>query len=108
MKIKCYSVRIKELVEISEKCFKAFFWDGGELLIPKSQIYELDFDVKKSDSIWISAWFIEKSNVQFSRKKTAIYDTNKKTFVPIFKIEKHIPEKKNITNFNNEIKELLR
>ena len=70
-KIKCYSVRLEVLRNISEKCCKAVAFDGSSALIPKSQIFGEDYEVGKSTAYWIAAWFLEKEdiNLQYSDKK---------------------------------------
>lgn len=93
MKIKCYSVRLESLTRISDKCFKATAFDGGEDLIPASQILGQDYDVQKSDAYWISAWILEKKNIQYSTKKEAWFDSESGRMLPTYHIEKHVPKK---------------
>lgn len=93
MRSLCYSVRLLSLTEISDKCYKAIAFDGSEALIPKSQVFGQDYDVQKSDAYWISAWILEKKSIQYSAKKEAWFDTITRKMQPVFKIEKHIPEK---------------
>lgn len=69
MRTKCYSVRLQSLVSISDKAFKAVGFDGSEDILPKSQVFGQDFDVTKSEAYWISAWILEKKNIQYSSKK---------------------------------------
>jgi len=99
MKIKCYSVRLQSLTSVSEKCYKATGWDGSEDLIPKSQVFGNDWEVTKSEAYWISAWILEKKNIQFSTKKTAYFNESGKRLADIT-IEKHIPAK--IINIKTE------
>jgi hypothetical protein len=93
---KCYSVRLKELISISDKCYKAISFDGRESLIPKSQVFGHDYDVQKSDAYWISAWFLGKINIQYSTKKEGWLNPDTGIVKPKIniKIETHIPEKK--------------
>ena len=93
MKVKCYSVRLKSLTEISEKCFKAVAFDGSEALIPKSQVFGLDYSVSKSDAYWISAWVLERKSLQYSTKKEAFFDSETLQMLPNITITEHIPEK---------------
>lgn len=93
MKTKCYSVRLKSLIPISDKAYKAEYFDGSTDIIPSSQIFGKDFDVKKSDAYWISAWILEKKNIQYSDKKEA-YFNEKKVMIPDFQVYRHIPEHK--------------
>jgi|GEM_PF-1136309 len=75
MKIKCYSVRLKSLISISDKAYKATAFDGSEDIIPKSQVLGIDYDSQKSDAYYISEWILEKKSIQFSRKKERIFNT---------------------------------
>lgn len=59
MKIRCYSVRLKELREISPKALLATGFDGSTAVIPKSQMFGPDQDVQKSEAYWISAWILK-------------------------------------------------
>jgi hypothetical protein len=94
--IKCYSVRLKSLRSISEKCYIATAFDGSEALIPKSQVYGFDDDVKNSDAYWISAWILEQKDIQFSTKKKSFFD--KKVNESDIEIIRHIPEQKSAIN----------
>ncbi len=75
MKIKCYSVRLRSLISISDKAYKATAFDGSEDIIPKSQVLAIDYDTQKSDAYYISEWILERKNIQFSRKKERIFNT---------------------------------
>lgn len=66
---KCYSVRLDSLVSISDKCYLAKAFDGSESLIPKSQVFGQDYGVSKSEAYWISAWILQKKEIQYSIKK---------------------------------------
>ena len=70
-KIKCYSVRLKNLNTISNKCLKAVAFDGSEAFIPVSCYYGPDFGVSKTDAYWIAAFVLENEGctLQFSKKK---------------------------------------
>lgn len=106
MKTKCYSVRLKEFDRISEKAYKAVSFDGKEAIIPASQVFGQDNGVQKSQAIWISAWILEKKELQYSTKKVGWFDEFGKQY-PNFKIEKHVPTKINEVE-NNDIRELER
>lgn len=93
MKTKCYSVRLEHLAEISPKAYKAYAFDGSQAIIPKSQVFGRDWDVMKSDAYWISAWILEKKNIQYSAKKEAWFDSETGKMLPTYTIEKHKPEK---------------
>lgn len=68
-KVKCYSVRLESLTEISEKAYKAVAFDGSTAIIPKSQVFGEDYEVQKSDAYWISEWILQQKSLQYSRKK---------------------------------------
>lgn len=93
MKILCYSVRLLSLVSISDKAYKATCFDGTTDIIPKSQVYGRDWDVAKSEAWWISAWILEKKNLQYSTKKSACFDRETGKMLPVIMVEKHQPEK---------------
>lgn len=93
MKSKCYSVRLKSLVQISSKCFKATAYDGSNALIPLSQIYGIDFTVSKADAYWISAWILEQKNLQYSDKKIGWFNPDTGEVNPHVIIEHHKPIK---------------
>lgn len=91
MKIKCYSVRLQSLTDISEKCHKAISFNGSTDLIPKSQVFGKDYEVNKSEAYWISAWILEKKNIQYSIKKIGWFNSETRKIEPNIKINHHIP-----------------
>lgn len=93
MKVKCYSVRLKSLTDISDKCYEAVAFDGSRDFIPKSQVFGNDYDAIKSDAYWISSWILEKKKLQYSTKKEAIFDSETGDMLPTITIVKHIPKK---------------
>lgn len=97
MKTLCYSVRLAEMRQISEKCFAARSFDGREALIPASQVYGPDLEVSKSEAWWITAWILEKKDLQYSKKKTAWFHTGTGMRVPEVEIVRHVPEKLEVT-----------
>lgn len=105
MRIKCFSVRLKDLVSISEKAYKAMAFDGSTAIIPKSQVVKADCGVHKSDAYWIQAWFLQKTDLQYSSKKCAYFDEDG-NMLPSYTIKTHVPEK--ITPKENNIIEELR
>lgn len=101
-------MRLESLVSISDRAYKAKAFDGSEAILPKSQVFDRDWDVIKSEAYWISAWILEKKELQYSTKKTGWFNPEKNTVEPQVKIvvEKHVPE---IINKKVEpIKELKR
>lgn len=107
-KTKCYSVRLQSLTSISSKCFKAKGFDGSEALIPKSQVFGSDYDVQKSEAYWISAWILEKKEIQYSTKKEGWYNPQTgRVEAPYFlEITHHkpIPQTPVENNFIQELK----
>ena len=107
MKSLCYSVRLSSLTVISDKCYLATAFDGGEALIPKSQVFGQDYSVQKSEAYWISEWILKQKDLQYSAKKQAWFDSVTRKEVPTWTIEKHEPIKIEPLE-NNTIKELKR
>lgn len=105
MRTECVSVRLESLFSISEKAYKAVAFDGSEAIIPKSQVFGRDYDVIKSEAWWISAWILEKKELQYSDKKRAWFDNESRERLPDIIVEKHTPERKNVKS-NNIIKSL--
>lgn len=97
MRTLCYSVRLRSLRPISPKAFKVTSFDGSEDIIPASQIFGQDYDVVKCDAYWISAWILEKKNIQYSSKKKAWFDEHG-NMLPTYHIEHHTPERKQPVN----------
>lgn len=93
MKTKCYSVRLESMTLVSPKCWKARAFDGSEAMIPASQVFGEDYEVQKSEAWWISAWILERKNLQYSTKKEAWFDSETGEQLPTFTIIKHVPEK---------------
>lgn len=93
---KYISVKLKSLVSISEKCYKATCFDGSEDLIPKSQVFGVDYSSQKSDAYWISEWILSKKNLQYSYKKWT-YITKDGRNVGQIEFKHHIPEKLDIS-----------
>ena len=92
MRTKCYSVRLQSLSRISAKAYKATAFDGSKDIIPASQVFGQDDDVKKSEAYWISAWILEKKSIQYSTKKEAWFDENGE-MLPSYHVEKHTPKR---------------
>ena len=92
MRVRCYSVRLKSLVRISDKAFRATSFDGRSDIIPSSQVFGQDYEVQKSDAYWISAWILEKKSIQYSAKKSAWFDNDTGRKLPNIVVEKHHPD----------------
>jgi hypothetical protein len=96
MKTLYYSVRLESLINISDKCYKAYDFNGNSDLIPKSQVLGQDYEVTKCEAYWISAWILErKTNITWSGKKLRYFDNTTGREIPDVIIEKHVPEKIN-------------
>ena len=91
MRVKCYSVRLVSLEPISPLAYKAVAFDGSSDIIPASQVFGMDYEVSKSDAWWISAWILEKKSLQYSHKKSAMFDSKTRRRLPDIIIEKHNP-----------------
>ena len=65
----CYSVRVKTLRSISDKAVLIETFDGAKDVFPKSQIYGVDRESRKSDAYWISEWILRQKSIQWSEKK---------------------------------------
>jgi hypothetical protein len=94
-KTRVYSVRLKNLTQITPKCHKAIDWQGNEYLIPDSQYFGRDYDVIKSDAFWIAAWIIDKEDcgLMVSTKKEGWYNPNTGIVNPPMIVHHHIPER---------------
>jgi hypothetical protein len=93
MKVKCCSVRLQSLIQISDKAFKATDFNGNSDIIPASQVYGPDYDVQKSEAYWIAAWILEKKDITYTGKKVAWFDSESGKMLPTYIVEKHIPTK---------------
>lgn len=80
MKIRCCSVRLKSLVSISDRAYKATSFDGSEAIIPKSMVFDQDYEVLKSEAYWIAEFILEKEDckIQYSTKKVKWFNSYKK------------------------------
>ena len=107
MKVKCYSVRLKSMLSISEKAYLAVAFNGSKEVIPKSQCFGIDYDVQKSDAYWISAWILDKKDLQYSKKKSAWFDKDTNKMCADIVVKKNT-RKKIVPKKSNIIKELRR
>lgn len=87
-RIKCHSVRLASLTAISPKAYLARCFDGSEAVLPASQIFGED----GGGAWWVSAWILEKKTIQFSRKRTALFDTRTGKMLPFVTVTRHVPE----------------
>lgn len=106
MKTLCYSVRLESLVKISDKAFLASAFDGSKSVIPASCIFGKDNEVEKCLAVWVSAWILEKKELQYSSKKQAWFDVRRR-MLPSYHIERHVPQRVEPVN-DNTINDLRR
>lgn len=106
MRTLAVSVRLESLVSISDKAYKATAFDGSTAIIPKSQVFGMDYEVQKSNAYWISEWVLRQKEIQYSTKKTAWFDKETGNKLPTYKVEKHIPEERDAVECNtiNELR----
>lgn len=72
-KTKCVSVRLKELVSISDKAYRATDFNGNTDILPKSQVFGADTSVQNSDAYWVSEWILLTKNLTYG-SKTSFFD----------------------------------
>lgn len=72
--------------------YTASDFTGNTDCIPCSHVFGQDYDVQKSDAYWISAWILEKKNIQYSEKKQAWFDEHGK-MLPTYHVEHHNPKR---------------
>lgn len=91
----------KKFIEITPKCFKAITLENKELLIPSSQVYDIDDEgYENLVFVWMSRWIINQKKLWVSKKKYKLfYKDSKNEAAKIIRI-KHIP--KSITNLKQE------
>jgi hypothetical protein len=97
MRNKCYLVKLKELVSISEKAYKAIAYDGSEAILPKSQVIK---PADEEDSWWITCWIMDQKNLQHSKKNMAWIDTKTMQVQPVVTVVTHVP--KSINPIDND------
>lgn len=94
-KTRAISIRLKSLIEISPKCYKAEDWQNNSALIPKSQVFCQDYEVQKSDAWWVAEWFVlkEEFKLMVSIDKRAWYNPATGKIEPNYdtEFEHHIP-----------------
>lgn len=103
--VRCYLVRLKELVSISDKAFKAVAHDGTTAILPKSQV--IMPSLQHENGYWISCWIMDQKELQHSKKTVAW--VNPGTFKVKYEVitEHHVPVTIAPTN-NNPDESLIR
>lgn len=108
---KFFSVRVRSYCEISPKATVVTAFDGSEAIIPNSQIAGVDYEVSKSDALWISEWILKQKSLQYSEKKQRnFYQSNGSWRMCQFdtvEVVKHVPEKVEVKQ-TEVINELIR
>lgn len=89
---KCYLVKLKDLHEITPKCYKAVDFSGHEDLIPASQVYGV-MQGKAGIEAYISAWILERKNLTYSDKNAVFIDHGEMPDEDIVVVIKHTPPK---------------
>lgn len=106
MKIECYSVRLANIKDISAKAYKVTAFDGSSAIIPKSQTFGFDQDVVKSEAMWISAWILERTGLQYSKKKSAWFDSESGNMLPSVTVIRHNAKRVEFDGNSHEIDDL--
>ena len=87
--VKCYLVKFKDLISISEKAFKAVAYDGSECILPKSQVVRPG----SNDNDWyVSCWIMDQKEIQHSKQKVFMVNSETMQIRPFVVIETHVPE----------------
>lgn len=94
MKVKCISVRLKEMKRVSSKAYMAVAFDGSSCFIPASQVIARDFTVEKCEAWWITEWILQQKGIQYSTKKSAWFDKDTGVQMPSISVFRHFPEHK--------------
>lgn len=107
-KIKCYSVRLRKVVNLSEKSFRVEDFDGGSDVLPKSQFFGKDDGAAGNDSYWVAAWLLPDKNLTYSTAREREFDRNQSSEKPRYNVITHIPAEIKVFEQREPIKELLR
>ena len=100
MKVKCISVRLKSLVRITDKAYKATDFNGNTDIIPASQVYGEDYEVGKSEAYWVSEWILSQKSLTFSWHKERFFDSATRRQLPTYTVDYHKPVKIEPVNEN--------
>lgn len=87
-KKKCYSVRLKEFVQISDIAYRAVDFNGSSAIIPAKMYFGVDTETTKSQGYWISDWILKKKNLNYSNSKVAWFDENGNKYLDAERLEK--------------------
>lgn len=94
-KTKVYSVKVKEVVSVSDRAVRLVGFDGKDDIFPTSCIFGEDYDREKTPSLWVAAWILEKKQLQYSTKKAGWFNPATNMVEPTISVtvEKHVPAK---------------
>lgn len=105
-KKKCYSVRLKEFVQISDLAYRAVDFQNTKATIPASQYFGIDSETTKSKGFWLTEWILKKRTLQYSNKKVAWFDENGNKYSSAEKLEK-TKKKKFIVKYKKDCDNIL-
>jgi hypothetical protein len=78
-KVKCYSVRV-ESYSFHGNSVRLTAFDGSSTTVPYSMFFGTDYEVQKSDAVWVAAFILEKSaGFQYSTKKVKWFEYEKQS-----------------------------
>lgn len=87
-KTKCWLVKAREIIRITDKCYKLKGWDGQETLVPAVACYE-DTDT----TIWVACWFVQKvDTLQYKTSVTGWYSENAGRVERETTYQRHVPQ----------------
>lgn len=77
----CIKIKLKSLIPISNKAYKAEDFNGNTDIIPKSQIFDFDYG-SKSNAYYISEWILQQKSLTYSKDKKYWFDKKKEKVKP--------------------------
>lgn len=87
-KTRCLLVKAREIVRISEKCYKLKGWNGVETLVPASACR-----ADGETTIWVACWFIQKhEGMQYQQKPVGWYSEKSGRVEIEATYRRHVPE----------------
>lgn len=87
--VRCYLVKVKELISISDKAYKAVGHDGSTAILPKSQVI---MPGNCENEWWVSCWIMDEKELQHSKKIIAWANAGTYTVKYEVQHEHHIPK----------------
>ena len=92
---KCYLVHAAEFRHISDKAAVVRTFDGASCTIPLSQYC---IEPTEENAVWIAAWVLEKSPLQYTTKKIGWYSADTGRVQIQSTVYRHVPERLNPEN----------